>query len=71
MPGDVRITGDGIVFLTASEDAEATKECCADTLPLLSPEGCCDVTRANQCVLHHTFTWAGEVGAALKGKGLL
>lgn len=46
MPGDVRITGDDIVFLTASEDAEATKECCADTLPLLSPEECCDVTRA-------------------------
>lgn len=39
MPGDVRITGDDIVvFLTASEDADVTKECCADTLPLLSPD---------------------------------
>lgn len=47
MAADVQITRDDIViFLTASEGAEATKECCGDTWPLLSPEGCCDITGA-------------------------
>lgn len=62
VPGKVRITADNIaVPLFASEDGEATEACCADTLPLQSPEGRCDVTRATtRPASHLLLDWRGR-----------